>query len=419
MKSNKSKGKKRRNILDLMRVSSDQHDLAWLKEALQNAVELELATLPPYLTGAWSISAGSGEAYDLIMSVVMDEMSHMGLACNMLTAIGGSPAINDHVPVYPGGLPGGVRPELTVYLGGLTKDIVGNVFMQIEYPESGPVALFMAETYPTIGAFYTAINDAFHSINPTFEDRFQVSSGVGESGVFPIKNLDDVDKAIEEIKEQGEGTSQSPYDMDGNLAHYYKFGEIYHGKRLIEKDGKYVYEGADVPFPTTLPMAIVPEGGYPDEVTGGFDAAYSKMLDLLHDTWNVDISNLGSAIGAMYGLQGPAITLMKTPIPNGAGNYGPDWRYIAQPSTLTANTSAVSCDNPTWNDPIKGFFTQTDINHMAPWMDLASYESTKANGEGIYARLEQGNMPPGGWPADKIACFKKWMDNGYPEGKAT
>ena len=40
----------------------------------------------------------------------------MGLACNMLTTIGGTPQINTPaaVPKYPGHLPGGVRPHLTV-----------------------------------------------------------------------------------------------------------------------------------------------------------------------------------------------------------------------------------------------------------------------------------------------------------------
>lgn len=57
-------------IVELMQVPSSQHDLVWLKEALQAAIELELATLPPYLCAMWSIKAGEGEVYDLIQDIV-------------------------------------------------------------------------------------------------------------------------------------------------------------------------------------------------------------------------------------------------------------------------------------------------------------------------------------------------------------
>src|SRR3954447_18309533 len=42
-------------IIDLMRVSPADHDLEWLKSSLQAAVELEMATIPPYLCAMWSI----------------------------------------------------------------------------------------------------------------------------------------------------------------------------------------------------------------------------------------------------------------------------------------------------------------------------------------------------------------------------
>ena len=67
------------------------------------------------------------------------------------------------VPTYPGPLPGGVRPDLTVYLAGLSQESVG-MYMQIETPED-PVA-FAADTFPTIGAFYDAILAAFQGLTP-------------------------------------------------------------------------------------------------------------------------------------------------------------------------------------------------------------------------------------------------------------
>src|SRR5947209_17026527 len=104
--------------------AAEEHDLSWLHEALQWAVDLEFATIPVYLSGLWSIKPQgpnvepSGEVYNLINSVVMEEMLHMALVCNMVTAIGGTPEINP--TNFPGGLPGGVRPDLTVKLEGLS-----------------------------------------------------------------------------------------------------------------------------------------------------------------------------------------------------------------------------------------------------------------------------------------------------------
>jgi hypothetical protein len=130
-----------------MQVPTDQHDLQWLKQSLQAAIELELSTLPPYLCCLWSIKSQDGPAYDLIDSVVLEEMLHLGLACNMLTGIGATPEIVTEYQAitYPGPLPGGVRPTLSVFLSGLSKTSF-EMYMQIEYPETGPVAS-LSETY--------------------------------------------------------------------------------------------------------------------------------------------------------------------------------------------------------------------------------------------------------------------------------
>lgn len=95
-----------------MRVPREGHGLSWLRKALQAAVELELSTIPPYLFAMWSIDATVSPVTDLILNIVLEEMGHMGLPCNMLTAVGGAPDINTPtaIPTYPGSLPGGVRP---------------------------------------------------------------------------------------------------------------------------------------------------------------------------------------------------------------------------------------------------------------------------------------------------------------------
>jgi Ferritin-like len=152
-------------ILDLMQIPRELHDIQWLKTSLQAALELELATLPPYLCALWSIKAQSGLAFDRIRQIIFQEMVHMALICNMTVSLGTAPRIlegNKEIN-YPGSLPGGVKPQLIVYLSGLTKTYVGEVCLQIEYPEHGPVELALKETFPTIGDFYDAILVSCHT----------------------------------------------------------------------------------------------------------------------------------------------------------------------------------------------------------------------------------------------------------------
>src|SRR4051794_26167505 len=186
----------RRDVAELMQVPADDHDMAWLQESLQWAVELEFATIPIYLSGMWSLKDGSGEVFDLIKSVVMEEMLHLGFASNMLVAVGGTPQIS--APVYPAtGLPGNVRPELQVYLAGLSKESVA-MYMQIELPEN-PLA-FTVEEFPTIGSFYDAIAAAFATLQPSITQAGQLKATIGVPGVSDpepltvLTSLDDVQK---------------------------------------------------------------------------------------------------------------------------------------------------------------------------------------------------------------------------------
>ena len=91
-----------------------------LQDCLQDAVQIEFATIPPYLTALYSIKDGyNQEAYSLIRGIVMQEMLHMVQAANLLIAVGGRPRIYGAkiTPKYPiTGLPGGTLPQLQVSL---------------------------------------------------------------------------------------------------------------------------------------------------------------------------------------------------------------------------------------------------------------------------------------------------------------
>ena|SRR5215471_11362506 len=60
------------------------------------------------------------------------------------------------------------------------------------------------------------------------------------------------------------------------------------------------------------------------------------------------------------------------------------------------------------------FRDEPDVESMKDMgLDLSSYADVKEQAEGIYARLEDGSMPcDGPWPSERIATFKRWMDEG-------
>jgi Ferritin-like len=333
-------------IVELMSVPEVQRDLSWLKKSLQSAVELELSTIPVYLCGLWSIKSDpSGIVSGLIRTVVWEEMIHMGIACNLLTALGEAPQIvsgyRNEIKYPTEGLPGGVRPGLSVYLSGLTLAYVESVYMQIELPEK-PLTI-AAATYPTIGAFYDAISQAFTNLNPTLTTTNQLTTSFDDlnMNLNVISTVAEAVAAITEIQEQGEGTdtstTDSPYTANyGNgpeLSHYYKFSEIYNGATLIQEDGAWVYKGTAVPFPEVYPMApIQTQGGYQNPTPSAqaalesFDGLFYCLLAGLENAWRAGNNNgLQDAINVMFLLQPAAQALFAIDLPDGSGVYGPDF----------------------------------------------------------------------------------------------
>jgi hypothetical protein len=323
-------------ILALMSVPQQHHDLDWLKKSLQAAIELEFATLPPYLCAEWSVKSGINPVRISIHAVVREEMLHFGLMCNMVAAIRGTPIINtpSAVPRYPGPLPGGVHPGLQVALRKLSKE-AAEVFMKVELPEHGPLA---GEEFPTIGAFFTAIEEAFVRLNPALTETNQLA---GMLGLRKLRTLQEVRDAISVIKRQGEGSQASPEDTGPNdLAHYYRFGEIFHAQKL-RKDpvtGKWEFKGDPFEIGDVLPMAEIPPGGYkPEDVSPQvgqllreFDQTYTLMLTQLQTAWATGSqASLGAAVDSMMAMQTKGTALMNIAIPGATGNYGPCFRLAA------------------------------------------------------------------------------------------
>ncbi|MFF5969509.1 ferritin-like protein [Streptomyces collinus] len=326
-----------------------------MKDALQQAVMLELSTLPPYLCALWSIEDQESDVAQAIRRVVFDEMSHLGLAGNLLTTIGGMPRLADAqtAPKYPGPLPGGVRPDLTVFLSGLTKESL-DLFSRIEEPDDQVTVESAGPT--SIGAFYSAIGEAFRQhpqlITGTRQIRRLMSHHGEGNDVLEITWLAGVEKAIGIIKEQGEGTAASPENPhsgeQGELAHFYVFRELFHGRKLIRTSrnpDRWEFLGDAIPMPSALPMGKVPAGGWeagglpaPDDETRQrlveVNLQYSAMLKFLEDAWEATTtatmqSRLAAAVTRMRMLVEPSQLLMQRALPDGSGRtYGPEFRYV-------------------------------------------------------------------------------------------
>ncbi|MFE2725139.1 ferritin-like protein [Kitasatospora sp. NPDC059327] len=339
-------------IVQLMNVTEDDWTERELKDALQRAIMLELSTIPPYATALWSITdPDNGKPVrHTIREIVFDEMSHFGLVCNMLTSIGGDVVLTDPltVPKYPGRLPGGVNPDLDVFLSGLSRESAG-LFSDIEKPEH-PLAF--AADGNTIGAFYQRIASVFprfaHLLTGQRQVTFPLGSGHGAGNdIVAMNTVDDVLNAIHVIQTQGEGTDASPDNpfpgAPGELAHYYAFKEIAVGRKFVldPRTQKFDFIGPDVPLPDTSPVARVPRGGWanspgnePDETTAGllrtFNQDYSAMLGALQHAWGADgAGSIGGAISLMRELRLTAQQINAVKLPaDPRFSYGPEWLFL-------------------------------------------------------------------------------------------
>ncbi len=313
-------------------------DLHWL---VQNAIELEHATIPPYLAAYFSLKLNTNDMVaGIIRSVAMQEMLHMSIASNLMIAIGGSPQINnsDFVPKYPGPLPMNIGNGLIVPIEKCSVELVENVFMVIEEPEDPihiPVRLLAtaggtAPEFHTIGEFYAALDAKLQEMGSSafigdFDREMVDNTWFPPDQLFRITDPKSASAAIQLIVEQGEGTPTSPLDPEEEPAHYYRFQQIVVGKRL-ERDlatGGFVFGGAPVRIdgrnvwnmqangdPDTLP-----ENSRARRTSIQFAYGYTGLLNALHRTFNGQPQAIGEAMGLMYQLRLAAQDVLSTPLP--------------------------------------------------------------------------------------------------------
>jgi hypothetical protein len=325
-----------------------------LRSALQNALELEHATIPPYLYALYSIKPDTNlEIVSLIKSIVLEEMLHMALDCNILNAVGGTPKIDDpgFLPKYPGPLPGGVEGDLIVTLAPLSRQQLKDTFMAIEQPEDPlqfPVVklAFAAQKEPeTIGQFYAAIIGQIKDLAAkgnifTGDPKRQLTRGFGPLQTIHVHDADTAIAAINLIVEQGEGTKKSPLDPGRQPAHYYRFAEIYNGKTLIrnpdhgEGAPEYIYGGREIilnPSGVWPVIANPHRDGYAPgsearNFNDTFNYTYTSLLKSLQLMFTGEPDRLGSTIGLMESMKEQALVMISTEIAPGQ-TAGPSFEY--------------------------------------------------------------------------------------------
>ncbi|GAA0591579.1 hypothetical protein HPO96_05085 [Kribbella sandramycini] len=314
-----------------------------LRSHLQWAVELEHATLPPYLYALYSLDpTRNADAVELVSSVFVEEMIHLSLAANLLNAVGGEPQLDTPalLPDYPRLLPHGSVELSLLPFGSAALEM----FLALERPEA-PTGPPESDRYETIGQFYDAIEAGFRSLCDslgadkvfTGDPARQVAFGPFHHTAGKLTAVTDLASALaalEEIVEQGEGTSRGEiWDGDHDIfhpdrdevAHYYRFEELKLGRR---------YQRGDTPAggPTGDPVAVDPAGVYsvsPAQTTAEirqaqltFDNTYCTILYLLQETFTGDPAQLRDAVRTMFGLKAQAVALFQS-------GAGPTFHYIA------------------------------------------------------------------------------------------
>lgn len=343
-----------------------------LLEKIQKAVELEWSTIPPYLLAYYSLRRDKNRAAaGTIKSVFMEEMLHLVLAANLLTALGGKARLGPHnLPTYPlrmefHGKEFGDR-QFDIDLASFSEAAI-DIFLQIEFPQqlarATTLETFVVEGF-TIGQFYTSIKDDLKSLCAQAGDEKLVFTGEeahqipedyywgGGGGIIKVKSLDTALAAMDLIIDQGEGTPGSLNDPDGDffaepteVAHYFRFNEIRQKQRYaagdrptdppsgpameVDYDAVYVVKpnckAADFKDDPTLAM-----------LNDRFNSAYTLMLRQLEEAFGGNPQVLYVAImDGMHGLADLAVAIMQIPVPNDPQQRraAPTFEWVGNPSS--------------------------------------------------------------------------------------
>ncbi|MFC0691491.1 ferritin-like domain-containing protein [Paraburkholderia humisilvae] len=285
-----------------------------LQQAAQLAIQVEFTTIPPYLTALYSIVDVSSRAYQLLRSVVMEEMFHVNQAANLLVAIGGQPRFTGNTaPAYPCYLPH-ANPKRTPYIGlcPASPEVFENTFAAIEAP-APPHAPAQDEQYDTIAQLYEFLSDGIiryrratlgpplFDQSPRARQRTDIYLGKFGGKSMVVHDVATALAGIDQIVQQGEGSVPVGQAMIaasqwGTYNHFGDrvdgtYGPIIGTPYEMSHFRKFRLVALDVVnFPATYPITSNPKrSDFSNEVAlrlvETFDVAYSIMLDALEGSF--------------------------------------------------------------------------------------------------------------------------------------
>jgi len=339
-----------------------------LRYYLVQALKLEHATIPPYLTALYSLKPGKNlEAFHIIRQVAVEEMLHLTLVANVLNAVGGeiksTLTAPDFVPKYPTFLPTG-ETDFKVPLSKFSDKTV-ETFRQIErskeVPEYTPLVksreyqkieqqllsvmgFDQSYTFETIGLFYAEIIRGLNALYAEYkkagknlfsgDPKRQITPEYYYSGggnIIPVTDLRSAIKALRVIQEQGEGSRvETIYDAERELSHDFRFHQLLVGQYyVVDKDDpeksdrphhptgeKFKVEWEEVyPIKENATLEDYPDGSEVHTAALNFRSAYSQFLGDLEKAFNGYPEDLIPAVGTMFRLKEYANQLVRNPIP--------------------------------------------------------------------------------------------------------
>lgn len=347
-----------------------------LRYYLRQAMKLEHATIPPYITALYSIKPGTNlEAWHIIRTVAVEEILHLTLVANVLNAVGGNIKSTltapDFVPHYPTPLPRG-KTDFEVGLIKFSPEALGT-FLNIELEEEDvyeDYRLLVSKdqqknilrvlnaddpnlTFYSIGAFYAEIVRGLSALYKQMGDNLfcgdpqrQITPEYyynGGGDIIPVTDLHSAIRALRVIQEQGEGSRVGAiYDAELELGHYYRFQQLQKKQYyVINKDYPEQSDrpndptgdsfeidwDAVYPLKPNATLSDYPEGSEMYKAAKEFQKSYSKVLADIEYAFDGNPEMLIPAVGGMFQLKEQATHLIRNPMPGMNGvNAAPIFR---------------------------------------------------------------------------------------------
>ena len=337
-------------------VVEDRKELTYV---LCQGAELEHGLMCEYLYAAFSLKSTPGpglsgdqlEAVErwrqVIFAIAREEMLHWAVVQNLLTAVGSAPYVSrPHMPHQAKGYPPGVQLRLLpfgeaalqhfVYLerpeGSDRADAAGFEPAGVPPPPMRPGEVVpRGQDWATQGHLYRAVERGLaHLADKLGEDRLFIGpafqqadeAAFGWPDLRPITGLQDANRALERIVEQGEGATG-----DGETAHYGRFLQVLSDYLTMRKADP----GFEPAYPVTAAGMRAVEGIEPnvyltDPATGEcsdlFNAVYELILQMIaryfafgHETPEQRQVLANTAVGLMFGAIRPlGLLLARLPV---------------------------------------------------------------------------------------------------------